>query len=289
MTTPTDSRSARIQRATETIRQLYDDLVAGRLYPEDLDDALRTDLATWLTPRTRPASPSSATPPTSPAIPSGPTGPVYVVTAPEAIRGIHTTWGACEAAVTGVRGAKFQKVSSRAEAEAILSGEGVRLSPGVYAFVDGNDAGGIGVVCVRRLPDGQTTTREVSTTVQTVLTPRADSQTVTDALATLRNVLAELAACYQALTMIHPGTTVTIVHDYVGIEKWIMDRWQMPANRLLVELREACVQLVRDKSLTIHFLHQPGHRSSWAGTHEYAQFNTLADTLATRAGAPARA
>src|SRR5262249_58901728 len=73
---------------------------------------------------------------------------LYVVTTPAAIRGIYETWNACRAAVSGVRGARYQAVSSRAQAEALLSGEGLRLVPGRYAFVDGNAMRGVGVVLV---------------------------------------------------------------------------------------------------------------------------------------------
>ena len=75
---------------------------------------------------------------------------VYVVTAPASIRGIYETWDACRAAVSGMAGARYQGVSSRAVAEAMLSGEGLQLEPGLYAFVDGNAMGGIGVVLVEQ-------------------------------------------------------------------------------------------------------------------------------------------
>lgn len=276
MTTDTPSiHHNRIQQHTATLRQLFDDLTSGQLYPDDLDDELRIGLVALL------ATPSQ----TQKGHPSM-QRVVYVVTAPEAIRGIYDNWPQCEIVVKGVQGAQFQKVSSRAEAEALLSGEGVILPTGVYAFVDGNSAGGIGVVCVKRFPDGRTTTREISTTVHEILAPRVDLQTISDALTRFRNVLAELTACYHALTIIHPHTTVTIVHDYLGIARWVTGTWNMPANRLLVDLRDACCELIRAKSLTVQFLHQPGHRSSWAGRHDYATFNTKADTLATQAVTP---
>ena len=51
--------------------------------------------------------------------------------------------------VSGVAGARYQGVSSREVAEAMLRGDGLRLEPGAYAFVDGNAMGGIGVVLVQ--------------------------------------------------------------------------------------------------------------------------------------------
>jgi hypothetical protein len=146
----------------------------------------------------------------------------------------------------------------------------------VYAFIDGNACGGIGVVFVKRAPDGQTTTHDLSTTVQAVLAPRVDPQTVSDALTQLRTVLAELTACYQALTFIHPHTALTIVHNHPNIPQWITESWRMPTNRLLVQLRDACQELIRSKSLTVQFLHHPGR-------HAYAEFTAKADALATQA------
>ena len=92
---------------------------------------------------------------------------VYVVTAPDAIRGIYETWPACQAAVTGVAGARYQAVSSHEEAIAMLEGDGIVLTPGVYAFVDGNAQGGVGVILVEQQLQGRAV-HEVSTTVQTV-------------------------------------------------------------------------------------------------------------------------
>src|SRR5262249_49934733 len=125
---------------------------------------------------------------------------LYVVTEPESIRGIYDTWPACEAVVSGVRGARYQSVTSRTEAEAILRGETVTLPPGVYAFIDGNHLGGVGIVFVKQRV-GAPVTKEVSISVTRVflgsrlpgLTTRA---AITEALERLRNVLAELAGLY---------------------------------------------------------------------------------------------
>ena len=75
---------------------------------------------------------------------------VYVVTAPERIRGIYASWPECQAAVKGVSGARYQAVASREQAEAMLRGEGRELSAGLYGFVDGNHLGGVGVVLIDR-------------------------------------------------------------------------------------------------------------------------------------------
>src|SRR5437870_10581323 len=93
---------------------------------------------------------------------------VYVVTHPESARGIYDTWPACQAAIGGVKGARFQAVTSREKAEAMLRGDGVALGPGRYAFVDGNHLGGVGVVLVEQKPDGSREVKEISTSVASV-------------------------------------------------------------------------------------------------------------------------
>lgn len=48
-------------------------------------------------------------------------GSVYVVTAPERIRGVYETWAQCSAEVDGVSGARYRKVRNREEAARILA------------------------------------------------------------------------------------------------------------------------------------------------------------------------
>src|SRR4030095_4211125 len=91
---------------------------------------------------------------------------VYVVTAPDRIRGIYATWSECAAAVKGVSGARFQAVASREQAEAMLRGEGTALGPGLHAFVDGNHLGGVGVVIVEQRDDEATVVEELGLTVR---------------------------------------------------------------------------------------------------------------------------
>src|SRR5207247_2690334 len=87
---------------------------------------------------------------------------LYVVTSPDSIRGIYPTWAECKAAVSGVPGARYQAVSSREAAEAMLRGEAIRLTPGSYAFVDGNHLGGIGVVLVTQGAEDPLAVKEVA-------------------------------------------------------------------------------------------------------------------------------
>jgi Caulimovirus viroplasmin len=211
---------------------------------------------------------------------------LYVVTAPESIRGIYETWDACRAAVSGVRGARYQAVSSRAQAEALLSGEGLRLTPGRYAFVDGNAMGGIGVVLVERDATATRVVEEIGTTVYTVFGPARipgldGRPKITRAVDRLRNVLAELGALYLALTRAAPGP-LTVVHDYQGVGAWMEGRWQTK-DPLVAEVVGACRDVVRARGLTLAFRHQKGHESTFAGPNDWAAFNARADRLATDA------
>jgi ribonuclease HI len=215
---------------------------------------------------------------------------VYVVTAPEEIRGIYETWDACRAAVAGVRGARYQGVESRARAEAILRGEPVVLPPGRWAFVDGNHLGGIGVVVVER-PAGADEVRvlhEVATTVYEVFdaaaVPGLDSRSkITAAIDRLRNVIAELGGLYAALGLLPAGTAATVVHDYEGVGAWFEGRWKTK-DPLVAVIVAACRELAAEKRLTLRFRHQRGHASTWVGRDDFAAFNARADKLATEAG-----
>lgn len=216
---------------------------------------------------------------------------VYVVTAPGRIRGVYETWPACEAAVKGVRGARFQAVASRAQAEAMLRGEGAALAPGLYAFVDGNHLGGVGVVVVDASGEEPSVVEELGLTVREVfaggaVTSLATPKAIAAALERLRNVLAELAALYLALRLVPEGASVTVVHDYEGVGAWMEGRWKTK-DPLVAEVVAACKTLAADRRLTLSFRHQRGHQSSWAGRDDFAHFNTRADALATEA-APGR-
>lgn len=59
----------------------------------------------------------------------------------------------------------------------------------------------------------------------------------------------------------------------------------MDEGPLVTEVVEACRRLARERGITVAFRHQPGHRTTWAGRDDFAQFNARADTLAP-AGAP---
>jgi hypothetical protein len=209
---------------------------------------------------------------------------VYVVTAPPSIRGIYDTWTACDAAVAGVSGARYQSVTSRSEAEAILRGESVALPLGVYAFTDGNQLGGVGIVFVKQR-HGSPVVKEVSTSVTKVLSRSGiaglDSPAaILDALHRLHNVLAELAGLYCVVESIAPGTSFTLVHDYNGIAEWMQGRWRMK-DAVVRDIIAACQRLVAARALNIAFHHQRGHQA--ISHNEFARYNARADALAADA------
>ena len=219
-------------------------------------------------------------------------GKVYIVTEPERIRGIYDSWPACAAAVKGVSGARYQAVGSREQAEAMLRGEGTALEPGLYAFVDGNHLGGVGVVLVERTADGESEILEaLGLTVDQVfagagLPSLATRPAIAVALRRLRNVLAELAALHLALRLVPEGSALTVVHDYEGVGAWLEGRWRAK-DPLVAEVVEACRALIGRRRLTVRFRHQRGHAAAWAGRDDFAHFNARADALATEAAADA--
>lgn len=202
----------------------------------------------------------------------------YVVLAPEPIRGIYDTWDVCEAKVRGVRGAIYRKAVDRALAEQLLRGEGRKLEPGTYAFIDGNAAGGIGVALVHRRPDGTTVVKEISTTVAAVFPDLADD------LPRLRNPLAEIAGVWAAVEAVRAGTTVTIVHDYEGTAPLVLGRWNAHDPAMKAAVRR-CRAAIESGLIVVRFQHTNGHQSA-AGDDEYAQYNGRADELATEAVEP---
>jgi ribonuclease HI len=210
------------------------------------------------------------------------------VTQPESARGIYETWAACRAAVSGIKGARYQAVSSRELAESMLRGEAVRLTPGTWAFVDGNHLGGVGVVLVEAGPEGDPrVVREVGTTVYDVFRGAAipgleTHREVTVAIDRLRNIVAELAALYHALRAIPPGTAVTVVHDYEGVGAWLEGRWKTN-DPLVTALVAACRALAGARGLAVAFRRQRGHESSFVGRNDFAVYNARADRLATEA------
>lgn len=221
--------------------------------------------------------------------------PVYVVFAPETIRGIYPTWPACEAKVTGVRGATFQKAPSQAAAEAMLSGETLRLLPGLYVAIDGNHLGGLGCVFSHHGDGVAATTREYATTLAALFPagiPVSGGPAIpaSQALAALRNIAAELGALALALQHAPRGQALTVVHDYEGIGAWMTGRWQAHEPIVRALLAE-CRRRIDAGNLTVTYRHQRGHQADPLGLNPLVRANQRADALATAAitSAPAAA
>jgi ribonuclease HI len=215
--------------------------------------------------------------------------PIYVVTAPDSIRGVYHDWPSCQAAVSGVANARYQRVKSREEADALLAGTGVVLAPGFYAFVDGNHLGGVGVVLVEVTSDEPRVVAEVAASVTNVFAGAGiasldSARAIRQVLGRLRNVLAELGGLYAALAEAAAGSQLTVIHDFEGVGAWMEGRWRAQ-DAVVREVVAACQALAREKSLRLTFLHQPGHRSSWVGRHDLARFNARADALAVKGAA----
>jgi len=214
---------------------------------------------------------------------------VYVVTAPERIRGIYESWPACEAAVKGVRGARYQAVATREQAESMLRGEGTSLPPGRYAFVDGNHLGGVGVVLVDATKAEPSVDEAIGLTVREVfaggtVASLTEPAAIAAALARLRNILAELGALYLALRLTPEAEALTVVHDYEGVGAWMTGRWKTK-DPLVAEIVASCRELITGRRLTVAFRRQRGHSAAWAGRDDFAHFNARADALATEAAA----
>jgi hypothetical protein len=213
---------------------------------------------------------------------------VYVVTQPHDIRGVYYTWPEVLDAITGSRQPRFMRVSSQAEAEAILEGRGVVLGPSLFAFTDGSGRGGVGIVIVVGSDTGgrPMVVKEIATSVHRALQgggiPGLQSdEEVNEALGGLANSLTEMAALYAALREVPPGGAVTVVHDFVGVSAFMQDGGPVPDNVRLRGIIAACHALVDTNNLSIAFVHQPRGRSTWAGRHDLAELNARADALAT--------
>jgi arylsulfatase A-like enzyme len=169
----------------------------------------------------------------------------------------------------------------------MLSGEGLRLEPGLWAFVDGNAMGGIGVVLVEQGESGPASVRDVATTVYEVFgragIPSLDARPkITAATDSLQNILAELGGLHAAVREAPPGSALTVVHDYEGVGAWLEGRWKAK-NPIVAEIVAAGRALIEARRLRVRFRHQRGHESTFAGRNDFAAYNARADKLATDA------
>ena len=115
----------------------------------------------------------------------------YAIKRPEGGQ-IVDSWEVCETLVRGEKGVKYKSFSSRAEAEAWLSGE------------------------VAEEPDGKEIAR---------------GSGFTAFAAESRNIDGECMASYQAMRWLdHNDKYATICHDYEGIARWARGEWQAKSN-----------------------------------------------------------
>lgn len=214
--------------------------------------------------------------------------PYWVVTEPESIRDIYESWDECRAAIDGVQGAKHQKVQDLNQAQAMVGGGGVVLSPGLHVFTDGNSHGGVGVVVAWMSDDPSNepnVVAEISTSVGHVFNAGTvggldNAESVIAALEKSRNILAELGGLYLALWQAPEKAMLSIVHDYEGVAKWMKDEWKIK-DAVLEAVIAACKEIEKIKELHLEFIWQKGHTSSYAGRHDLASLNRRADELAT--------
>ena len=82
---------------------------------------------------------------------------------------------------------------------------------------------------------------------------------INDALGRLRNILAELAALYLALTLVPENAAVTVVHDYEGVGAWMEGRWKAK-DPVVAAVVAACRALIERRRLRVGYRHQRGHR-----------------------------
>jgi hypothetical protein len=206
--------------------------------------------------------------------------------APESIRGFYEDWASWAAAIKGSKGAVRMKVCSREDARAILSGKGIVLEPGLYAFTDGNSSGGVGVAIVR-MGDEQDAEPQVEQRIPTSVhqifrgskIPGLESdQAVSDALQRITMHLSELAAVYLAVGTVPPDTDMTIVYDRESVGPLMKrpSKSKKPEGALISESQK----LAKEKRLGLTYKHQCAHGSTWAGRLDFVKYNTLADDLA---------
>lgn len=186
------------------------------------------------------------------------------------------------------------KVETRAEAEAILSGRGVVLPSGSYVFTDGNALGGVGVVLVE-MAVGNRAEPEIKDQIAASVAEVFDNfeiagldspAAIEAALTRCRNVLAEMAGLYLGIRRLPARKPATVVHDYDGVGAWMEDGlakpWRKAKDPVLGAVVSACRVLRDEKGIELSYRQQRGHRSDWAGRHDFARFNRLADELATK-------
>lgn len=169
------------------------------------------------------------------------------------VPGIYTTWEDCKAQVEGFPSAAYKSFANEADAKTYMAGnEDAPETPkadtptGDYAFVDGswNPAtktygyGGFVVI------DG----------VEHIVQGSGNDE----AMAAMRNVAGEIAGAMAAVRLaLEKGcASLTVLHDYLGIAKWVTGEWRAQNERTRA-YRE--YMLAADAVMAITFRHAKGH------------------------------
>lgn len=172
----------------------------------------------------------------------------YVVTAPPHVRGVYDSWSECKEAVEGVSGARYQKVKTRWEGEASRpwSASG---PPRFAAFSP-------------RI-------------LYPVLTPRPWSKRCWVDCVTFSP---SRPACWRRFVNCLIAATRPRLR-LPGRRRVDAGTVARQRSRSQVD-HHGCGKPDQRKKVRLTFIHQPGHRSTWAGRNDLARFNACADKLA---------
>ena len=91
----------------------------------------------------------------------------------------------------------------------------------------------------------------------------------------IANVGAELNGLLLGLEAAEPDSSVTVVHDYMGVGAWLTGGWEVrvPSVRQRVD---AAMKLIEKKNLDIRFIHHGGHQKDHS---DFTRWNCVADKL----------
>lgn len=195
--------------------------------------------------------------------------------------GLYNTWTECEAQVKGFPNARYKSFTDEADAEAFMNGADTPANnqdniikttntniklPDVYAFVDGSynvntsvyGFGGFLSVNGKKYP----------------LQGSGNNHEEYPETAEMRNVAGEI---YGAITAVKKAqelnlSELTILYDYIGIEKWAVGEWR--TNKRATEGYANFMQKAM-KTMKIHF--------QKVAAHSGVDGNELADVMAKNA------
>lgn len=195
--------------------------------------------------------------------------------------GLYNTWAECEAQVKGFPNARYKSFTEEADAEAFMNSADTSVNnqtnatettntniklPDVYAFVDGSynvntgvyGFGGFLSVNGKKYP----------------LQGSGNNHGEYPETAEMRNVAGEI---YGAITAVKKAQELnlfelTILYDYIGIEKWAVGEWR--TNKRATECYANFMQKAM-KTMKIHF--------QKVAAHSGVDGNELADAMAKNA------